>query len=409
MYTEDAETLDIVLSQYESGVVRHRDGRDDGHDSQSRTQPPPSDQHTTESTDGNAHSAVHINDPSLRGRLVLMDESSGEVVGELPERLSFKEDPALISGEKRKQKGEEAGPVVLELPPDMYDAYTSGKGLPVDVIGEDLAETRDVFVRAIPEEEQDWLTTGATVISQVISGSTSLFLSGISTASSYYIKHSAPYVPPPQSPSPVSRPRTPTALTHAHTFTDQAAKASAVTVTYVGKFIRAAVGVEDTPSEPSTPPEPLPPVIVNPSYSVYKPKPRTPTARSKEGSPNLSHSRNTSSGNSPRPQSPEHKPLPTRDRLILSATLVLKTVDDSAVSIPIGHIVPIMEEQIWELNPQMTIIKNVIARLRLEPAHTLHFPFEVEPFTEGSDRCMAGHHSANFCLQRGLNANWDPA
>lgn len=111
---------------------------------------------------------MHIDDPALRGRLVLMDESSGEVVGSLPSQISFKEDPAISAEDKLKHAGEEAGPVVVELPPSMYDAYTSGEGLDPKVLGEELLETREVFVRAIPQEEQDWMTTSATVVRFVL-------------------------------------------------------------------------------------------------------------------------------------------------------------------------------------------------------------------------------------------------
>lgn len=153
-YTNDVEMLDNVLTQY---------GEQEIHEGL----PPPTYGHATEV--GNVGiEGKHLDDPSLRGKLVLMDEASGDVVGQLPQKLHFNEDPAL-GAEDRKlhgQKRGEAGPVVLELPGDLYDAYTSGKGLEV---GEELYETREVFVRAIPPDEQDWMTKGATVIRHVYS------------------------------------------------------------------------------------------------------------------------------------------------------------------------------------------------------------------------------------------------
>ena len=104
----------------------------------------------------------------LRGRLVLMDEQTGEVVGELPNRVNIKEDPALAQDGKGKDG--EPGPVMLELPPDVYDAYT-GAGTSVVPYAEksDLEEAREIFVRAIPPEDQDWMTKSATLIRYAIS------------------------------------------------------------------------------------------------------------------------------------------------------------------------------------------------------------------------------------------------
>ncbi|KAJ2961018.1 hypothetical protein NUW54_g14408 [Trametes sanguinea] len=55
-----------------------------------------------------------------------------------------------------------------------------------------LEEAREIFVRAIPPEDQDWITKSATFISQAISSSTSMLLKGLTNATSYYISHSTP-------------------------------------------------------------------------------------------------------------------------------------------------------------------------------------------------------------------------
>lgn len=100
----------------------------------------------------------HVDNLELRGHLVLMDESSGEVLGQVPTRTTaIKEDPS-VSG--LTTTGEQnAGPVVLELPPDVYDAYTGAK--PWTEITPDLLEAREIFVTAVPPEEQDWVTKSA--------------------------------------------------------------------------------------------------------------------------------------------------------------------------------------------------------------------------------------------------------
>ncbi len=117
---------------------------------------------------GAATSSSQTHEPSqedMRGKLVLMDEESGEVVGELPHRVHIKEDPALARAEKGKDGA--PAPVLLELPPDVYDAYT-GQGtsvLPYHTTPQsDVEEAREIFVQAIPPEDQDWMTKSATII-----------------------------------------------------------------------------------------------------------------------------------------------------------------------------------------------------------------------------------------------------
>lgn len=102
----------------------------------------------------------------LRGKIVLMDEESGEIVGELPNRVRIKEDPALADAAYGKAtKDGQPAPVILELPEDVYDAYT-GAGTSVVPYSErsELEEAREIFVRAIPPEDQDWMTKSATLI-----------------------------------------------------------------------------------------------------------------------------------------------------------------------------------------------------------------------------------------------------
>lgn len=80
----------------------------------------------------------------LRGRFVLVNEDSGEIVGALDRSVRVHEDPSL------GERGHEDDPVVVELP--------EGEGG-----GGALDELRDieVIVRAIPPEERDWMLKGA--------------------------------------------------------------------------------------------------------------------------------------------------------------------------------------------------------------------------------------------------------
>lgn len=140
------EILDHVLSQYAS---LH-------HDSSGLPPIPTYDQAISTNFAG-----MHLDNPGLKGHLVLLDEASGEVVGELPRTLNIKEDETVRAGEKAaKAHDGVAAPVVLELPPNVYDEYMSGKSISSGE-GEELAEVREVFVTVIPPEERDWMTRGA--------------------------------------------------------------------------------------------------------------------------------------------------------------------------------------------------------------------------------------------------------
>ena len=88
-------------------------------------------------------------------------------MSELPNRVEIKEDLADMAYEKAK--GGEPAPVMLELPEDVYDMYTRA-GTSVVPYSEcsDLEEVREIFVRAILPEDQDWMTKSATLIRCVI-------------------------------------------------------------------------------------------------------------------------------------------------------------------------------------------------------------------------------------------------
>lgn len=81
----------------------------------------------------------------LRGHLVLVNQDNGEVVGEFDRKFAVQEDPAL------GKKGHEGDPVVIEIVEPRA--------------GEDHdANAMEIFARAIPPENQDWITKGATII-----------------------------------------------------------------------------------------------------------------------------------------------------------------------------------------------------------------------------------------------------
>ncbi|KAI0668438.1 hypothetical protein C8Q78DRAFT_258882 [Trametes maxima] len=346
----------------------------------------------TRSPGPNAQSpAAEQPERDLRGKLVLMDEESGEVVGELPNRVRISEDPALAKAEKGKD-GEPA-PVLLDLPPDVYAAYT-GQGTSVVPYHEpesDLDEAKEIFVRAIPPEDQDWITKSATFVSQAITSSTTMLLSGLSSAANYYIHHSAPSphaaslpqggatqtskngtgTPPPPPPRALlllSHPRTHATLSRAYAVSGQAVKVSQKTIGVVESMIRRAVGGQDKPNAPtlglpqpsratSVASTPIPPVAAASSSSLSEspPPPYPGQSTTLDGKPPLPPRRGTAPHLPPRsrsksplpgenpppvsqPQPPvpgaaptdQGKPLKAHHKLLLSANLILATVDDSA-------------------------------------------------------------------------------
>lgn len=355
----DIETFDQILTQYTDFSWSYSTPQ------ASTAAPPtlparPGEFMNDESTNIKPNVEEHkpVQDPSLRGKLLLMDEANGDIVGELPEAMHITEDPAMPG--KAGAAGDETDPVVLEMHPDMYDACTGVR--PLGSEGENLLATREVFVRAVPPEEQDWLMKGATLIrsvqsimpslidaymylanSQAISSSTSLLVSGITSASNYYIAHSAPGTPAPgsgaNSPAAQSSPSTAnTALAKAHALSGQARAVTTKTADVVEGVIRRAMGGKPkastssanppagyaSPAQGSPAPQGLPP-----PYAVYMPKarPQRPGTPSEKSS-NLAGDKTAegAQGGEPVPR----KPLRRIDRVLMSADLVLTTVDDSA-------------------------------------------------------------------------------
>ncbi len=159
---EDIQTFDQVLTQYAELSWSHSIP-----EPKSPAPPPlpvrsPQPQILTNEPQANIKENVEENKPvqdsSLRGRLVLMDDANGDIVGELPQTLNIREDSALRS----PGRTDNAAPVVLELQPEMYDAVTGVQ--PLGAEGKELLQLREVVVRGIPEEERDWMLKGAAVV-----------------------------------------------------------------------------------------------------------------------------------------------------------------------------------------------------------------------------------------------------
>ncbi|KAJ7494493.1 hypothetical protein B0H11DRAFT_2004914 [Mycena galericulata] len=288
----------------------------------------------------------------LRGHLVLVNQDNGEVVGGFDRPFAVQEDPSLGA------KGREGDPVIIEIDESMTDDDHDSNAM-------------QIFARAIPPENQDWITKGATIVSHAISGGTTLLLTALSAGSSYYTSHSkaspqpvastssaSSSGPPPLPPRAVaflSSARTRKGLAAVHSASGEAVKVSAKTIQLLEELIKSAVGSSKGKGKASStlapgPKPPLPPRIPSPSPSYLAPpppytssageKPPLPPRRQPSPSPS-SPAKGPGPPLPPRTNSgaptnlgtaPEEKfsvKLSTTTRILLSADLILSTIDNS--------------------------------------------------------------------------------
>ncbi|KAF7978726.1 hypothetical protein HWV62_45019 [Athelia sp. TMB] len=316
---EDLETFDSILSQYAEFK---------GPDSSSQSRPPLPLRASSIVTDNK--------DGDLRGHVILMDEDSGQVVGELENKFTVEKDPS------HDPNGSEEEPVVIELRNEA---------------GEPEEDPRAVFIRAIPEGHGNYITKGASLVSYAISGTTNMLTSAMTSASTFYIKNSQAYTESPSSSSKspadgapplppralvlLTSERTRKGLATMHAVSGQVASVSSKTAKTIGvleqKVTRAVVGKGKevyTQMSGSTLVPPLPPRTLStaaspvhsreptpepyssspPPYAVYAP--RHPPALPQRAPP-------TSKVNSNLP------PPSNSRRLVASAELILDTIDTS--------------------------------------------------------------------------------
>jgi spartin len=131
VFMEDLETFEGILAQYADlrGLP----------DSAGQTSYPVGDVLGPGSPGGHG---------DLRGHLVLINEDTGEVVGQFDDsKLNIQEDPKL------QQRGHEGDIVIIEIP----DAVQADEG----------RTPMEIFVRTVPADQQDWITKSATLIRYV--------------------------------------------------------------------------------------------------------------------------------------------------------------------------------------------------------------------------------------------------
>ncbi|OAX35780.1 hypothetical protein K503DRAFT_773116 [Rhizopogon vinicolor AM-OR11-026] len=340
---EDQDTFHGILAQY-AEMRDSTTGIQDLNAPAASPAPPPSQQGLS-----GGHEA-------MRGRLILIDENNGEIVGELDNTMNINEDPSLSI------QGRETDPVVIELPED---------------------GTRMAVALAIPPEDQDWIIKSASFASNVITGTTNLLLTTMTHASSYYINHSTPHPsvgssssgaatgtplpPPPRALVFLTSESARKGLSTVHTMSAQAATLSTKTVSLLDSMIKRAVGsnkkAQFQPSQDGTPRSSLSPKSTSPQPPPYSkgrnlqqshqssstyltPKSSAPPLPPRSPSPSSLSSPYPSdnksplplgqSGRSPSPQpggtpgsSSPLPPLKLHHRLLLSADLILSSVDSS--------------------------------------------------------------------------------
>jgi hypothetical protein len=80
----------------------------------------------------------------------MINEETGEVVGEVEDRFRIQEDPVLY------ERGHENDPVFIEIPDEAG-------------LREGDANALAAFARIVPPDQQDWITKSATIVRHVIS------------------------------------------------------------------------------------------------------------------------------------------------------------------------------------------------------------------------------------------------
>nr|ODN88199.1 hypothetical protein L203_02806 [Cryptococcus depauperatus CBS 7841] len=119
------------------------------------------------------NSSVMIAPEELRGKLVLVNEENGEIIGEMDQRLSIEEDKRIVNEEKYK-------PVVLD-----FEQLREGQ------------EALRAKVKTIPEAElKDWLLKGANSISRGILSFGAWSSHQMLSSADRYVKSTAPQPEP---------------------------------------------------------------------------------------------------------------------------------------------------------------------------------------------------------------------
>jgi spartin len=268
---EDYETLEVIFAQY--AVLQ--------------TIAPPSGPPPTSAT-GVAHPGGP--DGDLKGRLILVDDENGQVIGELSDNVQIHEDDAMRS----PPNGHEKDPVVVELRDEKEDGKTGA------------------FVHPITVDESDFVMHTAGLVSKGIVFVTNVLSSGMSSAASYYIAHSEPTKDPV-----VFSDTTRQNFRRVHKISGQAVNVTSKTTGMIHKAVeqltdRVAGRSSSSYSTPALPPRNK--GSLSPS-GFTSPYPGSPSPRSTSPAP---------------PPPPPRKKPALVNRVLASTDLLLTTVEQSA-------------------------------------------------------------------------------
>ena len=147
-YLEDLETFESIIGQYH-GEVKTGNLADPFTDNKYASIPRGGGApQTRQPSMGTVNvGGVAKGDADLRGHLVMIDESTGEIVGQVEDRLKIHEDPLLHT------RGHENDAVIIEVAEQSPE--------------EEDANALEAFARYVPPEEQNWVTKGASVVRYV--------------------------------------------------------------------------------------------------------------------------------------------------------------------------------------------------------------------------------------------------
>lgn len=133
-YLEDLDTFENIIGQYHTEL-------------RAAVQETPTSP-TPKSLGNVTIGGTTQNEKDLRGHLVMVDEKSGEVVGQVEDSFRIMEDPSMHI------RGHENDPVIIEV--------SGESGAASD------ARALEAFARIVPPDQQNWITSTATVVRHVL-------------------------------------------------------------------------------------------------------------------------------------------------------------------------------------------------------------------------------------------------
>ncbi|KAG6865673.1 hypothetical protein C0991_000443 [Blastosporella zonata] len=317
---EDVGTLETILAQYMADL---------------RSAPLPTDRKAP-ITPNDANAAIGSGAyDELRGHLIVVNQDNGEVVAQFDKStFHLDEDPKL------HEPGHENDVVIIEVP-DRRPGH------------EQDATALQMFARAVPPDQQDWITKSATIARQ---------------PSPYHSQSPSP-APPPGALAFLTSEQTRKGLEGVHAVSSQAVKVSSRTVSAIDGMTRRVMGskqkrerqfqvgnpatqsatLSPTPSPSAALPPPLPARTPSPSYSQLSPspgylspppgyvgvppppaeiKPPLPPRRSPSPVPPLPPRAHYCAPAAAAIAAPQPRaPLSTKERMLLSADLIFSTLD----------------------------------------------------------------------------------